>query len=54
MRSRQGEPKSPSQLVTQGTEHRLLEWRQRLEDAARLMDSSQAWPQELEARVQLP
>lgn len=32
-------------LVTQETEHRLLERGQRLEDAARLLDSSQAWLQ---------
>lgn len=43
----------PSLLVTQGTEHRLLEWGQKLEDAARLLDSSQVWLQGLEARVQL-
>lgn len=40
-------------LVTQGKKHRLQEWGQRMKDGARLLDSSQTWLREPEARVQL-
>lgn len=32
-------------LVTQGKKHRLQEWGQRMKDGARLLISSQTWPE---------